>query len=200
MNNAELDDVLSWSFVEEAEKEVNEKRILFEKENSTLKTSKPLATKEGFSFFEIEIVAEPAKKKHFRIGLTTKETRVPGVDIGTIAYVSKGTQGRISVNGKRVSQASPLEQGDVVGFYIKYVNVENNSLSLCQIRKNGQIVGKQLYLEYGELYPTIKSYALGLEIQTNLGNHPSKFQIGTFAILTNIHNICRKISFCFMIN
>ena len=40
-----------------------------------------------------------------------------------------------------------LSQGDIVGFHIKYVNLDDHILALRQITKNGEPVGQLRYLE-----------------------------------------------------
>ena len=174
-------------------------RILFSSGPSLIHTAEGIPQNLSKFYFQVEILKGLPDDEcaHIYIGLTTKEAWkrniFPGNDMGTIGYSSIYCQsndckcGEIKQDGEVMVTTTSIKEGDIVGFDIQCINVDNITYVSYQYTKNAEDTGHRLYLQWCDIYPTVGVCVKGVEIDIQLGYEPFNFHSGITTILIYIY-------------
>jgi hypothetical protein len=101
--------------------------------------------------------------------------------------------GIMDQDGEMIYEDPAILEGNVIGCSIQQVDLNGTRFVTCAFRINGENIGRRRYLKPGKFYPTIETEMglglEGLELETNFGENPYQFQLGSLLIFIFYINV-----------
>ena len=170
-----------WRFVEGNGGNINGTSISFPTAYSMTRTLSSIPNEFEACFFEVLVIKgfkDAEKSRILLIGFNTKDTRIPGIDRNTAAYVSKDGNGSIRQDGEILKEVEGISQGDTIRCNLEFIRICGQTITCYTFFKNGKVISARRYITSNNVYPTIMVNGEGLEVETTFGTIKNNFEQG----------------------
>ena len=169
-----------WRFVKDDGGNIDGTSISFPSEQSIARTTSSIPHEFQKCFFEIHVAKGfiDEENGYIAIGLTTKDTKSPGVDQNTAAYISLYGEGSIAQDGEELKEVEGISQGDTIRCTLEFIRICDQTFTYYTFFQNGYVISPRRYINAKNIYPTIMVIGEGLEVETTFGTMKDNFPQG----------------------
>ena len=169
-----------WRFLPGDGGNINGSSISFPTARSIARTTSSIPHAFKKCFFEIHVAKGLIDEEngYIAIGLTTKDTKLPGLDQNTAAYISFDGEGSIDQDGEELKEVEGISQGDTIRCNLEFIRICDQTITCFTFCNNGNVISTRRYINAKNIYPTIKVRGEGLEVETIFGTMEDTFPQG----------------------